>query len=432
MNYKKLYCIALCVAIMLCSTGCRTKTTDDSLYSVVTEYYYEYDTDNKIDSHNTSTTHNKNNSSNKTSSEKTNSKNNSSQKTHSSNNQSTTSTTNTTNNKNNTSSKFDKIEHVDYKVIQNKIGCDTIYTISDVITDKGDNILSLVDIACDTPGVLIDGLQICVPFNVRKTIENITLKISTSNSDIPFSLMIPFDSWKLVFEDDFNGTKLDTTKWSYSREQFRDKGYPNYWNNSMSFLDGKGNLVSRAQVSSNTFSNIAYLSGAINTKDKFTHTYGYYEARVKLHTVSGMWGAFWMLCGDMTDSNAANDNSNVNGVEIDIFESIFKGRNNEQFLNCGIHWDGFTNTKSNGKHISYPAVFDGEFHKFGLLWTEKEYIYYFDDVEVRRITPNEGTCNQPGYILLTTECGTWGGSWVLKDGEYSDMLVDYVRVYDLS
>lgn len=432
MNLKRFACLTLCGSLLLCSTACNKNITDTSQYSVVTEYYYEYTDNDENNTQISDTTPTENNSSNKTASKESSSKNNSFPNTNYNNNvsnNSSTTSTNNNNNNNNISLNFNKIAHVNYLTVQDKIGCDTIYSITDVVTDEGTDIVSSVKITCDTKGVLIDGTQICIPFDVRKTIDGITLKITYIGSDINYSLSIPFESWTLIFEDEFEGTKLDTTKWSYCREQFRDKGYPNYWRNNMSFLDGDGHLVSRAQVGKTSFANPAYLSGAISTEDKFTATHGYYEARVKLHTVSGMWGAFWMLCGDMTSSNAVSDNSSVNGVEIDIFESIFKGRNNKQFLNCGIHWDGFKNTKSNNNNLTYPSVFDGEFHKFGLLWTSKEYVYYFDDVEVCRITPPDGACNQPGYILLTTECGTWGGNWVLKEGEYSDMLVDYVRVY---
>lgn len=48
---------------------------------------------------------------------------------------------------------------------------------------------------------------------------------------------------RLTFEDEFNGQELDSTKWVRADEMKRqDK--ENYWSDSMTRLNGKGQLVS--------------------------------------------------------------------------------------------------------------------------------------------------------------------------------------------
>src|SRR5690606_32158814 len=38
-----------------------------------------------------------------------------------------------------------------------------------------------------------------------------------------------------------------------------------------------------------------YASGAIQTYNKWTHGYGYFEARMKMSDAAGTWPAFWLL-----------------------------------------------------------------------------------------------------------------------------------------
>lgn len=39
-------------------------------------------------------------------------------------------------------------------------------------------------------------------------------------------------------------------------------------------------------------------------------------------------------------------------------------------------------------------------------------------------------CNQPAYMLISSHFGeTWAGDVTLKAGEYSDTVVDYVKIY---
>ena len=93
-----------------------------------------------------------------------------------------------------------------------------------------------------------------------------------------------------------------------------------------------------------------------------------------------------------------------------------------------------------------PAKFE---HRFGMLWTETEYVFYCDGKEVGRC--NAAVSQVPQFILLTTEVRGYRNKTPLKVGEYSTdysaigvgsiarrqegftddaFIVDYVRVYD--
>lgn len=175
-----------------------------------------------------------------------------------------------------------------------------------------------------------------------------------------------------------------------------------------------------------------YTSGLIQSYDKFTQLYGYFEARVKLPTARGLWPAFWM----MPDRGAASGLSQWqrrdtgNGaMEIDILEHLTEwgpGRNN-----VALHWDGYgANHKAWGtSHIYFGATPDG-WHAFGLLWEPGKLTWYIDGKKVAEYA-NERVSNVPSYLKLNTQMG----GWATKDVDLSKLpdyfKADYVRVWQL-
>ena len=227
----------------------------------------------------------------------------------------------------------------------------------------------------------------------------------------------------LLFEDDFDGTELDTSKWELCPE-WKRQGELDIWEHDMTSLDGEGHLVLRAEWDDQKS---RVKSGAIRTYELFTAGYGYYEASIKFPIAPGTWGAFWMMCGDVfSEENGAAD-----GVEIDIIESI---GNERGACNHALHWDGYGEahrTENSGELFDYN-IYDGQFHIFGLERTEEAYIFYIDDKESWRADADTCTpCPEEGYLKLTVEAADWAGagSDACISGLPGEMLVDYVRVY---
>ena len=93
-------------------------------------------------------------------------------------------------------------------------------------------------------------------------------------------------SWKLVWQDEFDGDKLDESKWAYRPDGKRKGGW---WSRKAISLDGDGNLVIATFMDGDTPTD-----GCITTQGKFEHAFGYYVARVKFQQEPGHWSAFWM------------------------------------------------------------------------------------------------------------------------------------------
>jgi beta-glucanase (GH16 family) len=220
-------------------------------------------------------------------------------------------------------------------------------------------------------------------------------------------------TWKLTWADEFDGDKLDRTKWEPRPDGKRKGGW---WSSRAVTLDGDGHLVITTFMDDGKPT-----TGCVWTKGKFEHSFGYYIARVKLQKQPGHWSAFWI---NGTGIGKVGDGGR-DGTEIDIMEKPWL----DDRVQHTFHWDGYgDHHKSEGKVVKVPGVMEG-WHTFGLLWLPDEYVFYVDGNETWRSKAG-GVCQVPQYMLLSDEVGDWGGD-ITKAKLPDHFLVDYVRVYDL-
>lgn len=235
--------------------------------------------------------------------------------------------------------------------------------------------------------------------------------------DVPKQFLPPApagQTWKLAWADEFGGEKIDDTKWNLLGDWKRRDGY---WVKQDSYLDDKGHLIVRTTRDGERFT-----SGALHTKGKFDHRFGYWECRCKLPTQPGHWPAFWLFShpGVTTVGDEGRD-----GTEIDIMEKPWR----DARVQHALHWDGYgRHHKSKGKRVDVPGVSKG-FHTFGLDWKPDEYVFYIDGKETWR-TRAGGVSQVKAFVKLSEEIGEWGGD-IRKANLPDYFTVDYVRVFDL-
>ena len=219
--------------------------------------------------------------------------------------------------------------------------------------------------------------------------------------------------WKHIWGDEFTGKKVDGTKWEKVGDGPRRRAF---WMRECAFLDGKGNLIVESKKKGER-----YLCGGLRSKGRFMHAFGYYEIRCKVPDQVGTWAAFWLYAPCVGKVG----NGGRDGAEIDIFEAVWRDRDE---INVAIHWDGYGKAhRSHGGAVKAPGVNTG-FHTFGLDWTPEEYVFYYDDKEIKR-TSAGGVCQVPLYVKVTTEIGKWAGD--IRQATLPDsFVVDYVRVYE--
>ena len=219
--------------------------------------------------------------------------------------------------------------------------------------------------------------------------------------------------WRLVWRDEFEGPTLDETKWERIDGPRRDA----YWSKDDAYLDGKGCLVLRTRKEGERYS-----SGAVRTKGKFEHRYGYWECRCKFPKQPGHWPAFWLMPAQgLPDADVGG----AAGTEIDIMEKAWL----TEKINHALHWNGnASHHKQEAREIEQPGLNEG-FHTFAVLWSTDEYVFFVDGKETWR-TKGGGPSQALSYAKLTEEIGPWAGK--IEEATLPDyFVVDYVRVYQM-
>ena len=218
-------------------------------------------------------------------------------------------------------------------------------------------------------------------------------------------------TWKLVWHDEFDGTKLDESKWDVPDNRRRD----GWWSPKAVSVD-KGHLAISTLKDGDR-----YLDACVRTRGKFEHAQGYYIARIKLQDQPGHWSASWLY----NSCVGKIGNEGRDGTEIDIMEKPWL----DDRVTQNLHWDGYgEHHQHKGKTVRIPGIMDG-WHTFALWWKPDEYVFYIDGKETWR-TDAGGVCQVPLYIKLSDEIGKWAGD-ITKVKLPDRFLVDYVRVYDL-
>ena len=295
---------------------------------------------------------------------------------------------------------------------------------------------------------------------------------TASTTSLPSSVA---SGYKMTWHDEFDGNKLDTTKWGYQYGCFdpAQRSQVNYTDSpeNVSVRDGYLNLTARYSPTKtkwdgtqiprtckdgSTVYDAPFTSGMITTKTKDgTVLYaapgtGFYaEARIKLPTARSSWSSFW--------ATGTKGGWPGNG-EIDIFES--KGYD-PSFLMSNIHTPRVGNPKKTQQHQGMmhgdTATSQSEFHTYGVLKTADAIEFYFDGQMTHRVKMQDmkGASNpfadpENGLVLKLNQMV--GGSYLAKHDNWSDktfvdatkfaddyksadgvgstMYVDYVRVYE--
>jgi beta-glucanase (GH16 family) len=246
---------------------------------------------------------------------------------------------------------------------------------------------------------------------------------------------------QLVWNDEFNQTSLDTTKWKVAIGD----GCPTLcgWGNSelenyraQNLAVTGGNLVISTKFETTTApsgNSYQYSSGKVQSKVSGkamlqTFRYGRIEARMQLPSAGGVWPAFWML--------ADPSNWPTTG-EIDIMEA--KHKNPTSFTGTAIGNSG------NGPYFvgrSYAPGVDlsAGFHTYALEWSPDVLRFYFDNTLYRTVTPQDVPGGQfpfndnNFYLMLNAAVGGPGSGYTgyiqPTPADYpTQTLVDYVRVY---
>lgn len=276
------------------------------------------------------------------------------------------------------------------------------------------------------------------------------------------------EGYELVFEDDFDGDSIDYDKWKTGYKTCsRRAGY--YEDSEDTLFVSDGCLTIRTLYKDGQFGEGWYTSwvetatkensaAVVGSDDYsgFSTTYGYFEVRCIAPPCEGIWSAFWLMPDEgtgMFDQDVLG--TGADGVEIDVMESpwMYSSQDKESNMHV-LHGDGYENTKSDKSPLYRVPDMYTQFHTYGVMWTEEEYVFYIDGAETWRTKHTVdgetlGVSRVKEYIILSVEVagytaadgtlvpgknedGTpyWCGDPMANDKDkHYDFVIDYVRVY---
>lgn len=235
------------------------------------------------------------------------------------------------------------------------------------------------------------------------------------------------DEWQLNFSDEFNESSVDLLKWNVlestkSRASRPELGINDWWWKKNNVWQENGNLVLRVDKHD---ANTMYC-GSVNTNNLYETEYGYFEVRMKIAEASkGTHTAFWFQGDNMSNvDDTAND-----GAEIDVFESAWL----DDYTKSVVHIDGYgADHQANTKKYLTPGIHDGNYHTWGLHWTEDYMDIYYDGVFKVRYSDAKWIVKSPEFIWLSNGAsfGIAGDYFTSEpDGTLTHAYVDYVRVW---
>jgi beta-glucanase (GH16 family) len=238
--------------------------------------------------------------------------------------------------------------------------------------------------------------------------------------------------WVQTFNDDFDGTELDLTKWNNTG--------PNYWDRRSHW--SKDNVIVADGVARMRYERkrgrhndepdgreTDWQGGLLETYGKWMQKYGYFEARMKLPTAPGLWPAFWMMPdrGVEAGEQWRRQSTHNGGMEFDIMEHLTRW--GPWHYHIAMHWDGYQDEhKSMGSSGIYVQPDEDGFFVSGLLWLPGLAVWYANGREVAR-WEDPRVCSVQMDMMFTMPQGGWDNSPIDASKLPDDFVIDYVRVW---
>ncbi len=187
------------------------------------------------------------------------------------------------------------------------------------------------------------------------------------------------NAYTVVFEDDFDGSSLDRSKW---RVITGGTGWGNrelqYFKDSPQNIEvSSGTLKLKARKEN--FDGREWTAARITTAGLHSFKYGKIEARIKVPVGPGLWPAFWML-GDSFFRNSWPICGEIDIMEtghVDQIGTPLEGHVVYSTTHRALA-DGATHNYVGETFESTPSL-GSAFHIYGVEWSEESIVGYIDD-----------------------------------------------------
>jgi beta-glucanase (GH16 family) len=193
----------------------------------------------------------------------------------------------------------------------------------------------------------------------------------------------------VIFFDDFEGKKLNRNKWNAEvtgmhvnneLQAYVDTGLTVFLVNGAAAEGAKkGALVIRPQwipgFKTKDGQTFDFISGRINTQNKFEFAYGKAEARIKLTEGAGLWPAWWLLGNGLWPACG----------EIDIMEYVGE----KDWASAAVHGPGYSGETPFVNRQYFSAGNNvTQWHIYAVEWTPDALYFKYDGKLMFRLNKN--------------------------------------------
>jgi beta-glucanase (GH16 family) len=260
-----------------------------------------------------------------------------------------------------------------------------------------------------------------------------------------------YQKGKVVFFDDFTSGKLDRSKWNV------EVTGQNVNNELQAYIDSSATVFIAHGAAAEGASNGAlvlqphlsvgyktkdgksfdFISGRIDTRNKFEFMYGTAEARIKMTAGSGLWPAWWLLGDGLWPETG----------EVDIMEYVGE----KDWVSAAVHGPGYSGETPfvNRKYFNDNNDVT-QWHTYAVDWTPDMLLFKYDGVTMFRVNRQmaehygKWSFNNQKFLILNYALG---GAYPVKlngvktpyygmpsstvdliKNNQSKMLIDWVRV----
>ena len=192
---------------------------------------------------------------------------------------------------------------------------------------------------------------------------------------------------EIVFFDDFNSDQLDRSKWTVrvtgrtvnnEQQAYVDTGETVYTTSGEDAAGSDGYVLvlhARYQPGYNTpeGNTFDFISGRIDTREKFEFTYGMTSARIKLPVGSGLWPAFWAMGKDRWPDTG----------EIDIMETT----GDPAWTSAAVHGPNYSGESGLVNNYYFPPETNAaSWHTYSVDWSPGRMDFMIDERLMYRVT----------------------------------------------
>ncbi len=233
--------------------------------------------------------------------------------------------------------------------------------------------------------------------------------------------------YTLSFQEEFNSTTLDNTKWNHLLPW---KGVSNAGNGELqaykavnaTVRSGYLNIV----VKKENYQGYKYTSDMLNTYDKFSQQYGLFEIEYQLPSNigngKGYWPAFWLLSG--------GNGSYPWPPEIDVMEG--SGAHPTQIAQT-VHYSSNGVTRNSNTLATAPYDTSKKSVRVTLDWQPTYLKWYVNGVLTKTVTDPAMIPQAPMYLLVNVAVGNKYWAWVGNPDSGTKfpgtLKVNYIRVW---